>query len=245
MSAPAQGDRPQFFARSALIMAGLVFVSFPLTYYWPVASGTRQFQTLHHVHGLAFFGWIGLYVWQTHLAARGRIARHREIGLAGFALTGMVVVLGFWMAQRAAQRRLGTMDHPYEFTWFNMIDIAMFAISMIVAIVLVTRRPQWHRRFTFVAALCLMAPAATRWTLRVPGIDPFILDITAYAIVYPFMVALALFDRRTLGRIHPATLTALGLLIPLHLSSATIARSVWWNQLAPGLIGAPTPGGRS
>ena len=153
MSATAHGDRPQFFARSALIIASLVLVSFPLTYYWPVASGSRQFQTLHHVHGLAFFGWIGLYVWQTHLAARGRIARHREIGLAGFALTGMVVVLGFWMAQRAAQRRLGTMNRPYEFTWFNMIDIAMFAISMIVAIVLVTRRPQWHRRFTFVAAL--------------------------------------------------------------------------------------------
>lgn len=98
--AAAQGDRPQFFARSALVMAGIVLISFPLTYFLPVATGSRRFQLLYHVHGLALFGWIALYVWQTRLVAQGRVARHREIGLAGFALTGTVVVLGFWMAQR-------------------------------------------------------------------------------------------------------------------------------------------------
>lgn len=240
--AAADGGRSKFFARSALIMAAIVLISFPLTYYIPVATGARRFDTLHHIHAAAFFGWIGLYVWQTHLVAQGRIARHREIGLVGFALTGAVVVLGVWMAQRAAQRRFGTMEHPYEFTWFNLIDITAFAVLMIAAILLVTRYREWHRRFVFVAALCLVAPAATRWTLHVPGIDPFILDIAAYAVIYPFVIALALFDRHTVGRIHPATLTALALLVPLHLSSATIARSNWWNDVAPGLIGPPRGG---
>lgn len=242
MSAAANHDRPRFFARSGLVMAGIVLVSFPVTYYWPVATGTRRFQALYHVHALAFFGWIGLYVWQTQLAARGRITRHREIGLIGFALTGAVIVLGFWMAQRGAWNRLGKMAHPYEFSWFNLVDVTLFAVCMVAAIVLVTRRPQWHRRLTFVAALCLVAPAATRWTLQVPGIDPFVLDIAAYAIVYPFLIALTLFDRRTLGRVHPATLVALGLLVPLHMSSAAIARSNWWNGVAPSLIGTPKSG---
>lgn len=237
--AAARSERPQFFARSALVMGAIVLLSFPLTYYWPVATGTDTFQTLHHMHALAFFAWIGLYVWQTQLVARGQIARHREIGLAGFALTGALIPLGFWVAQRAAVRRTGTMEHPYEFTWYNLIDITMFTVLMIAAILLVTRHKEWHRRFTFVAALTLVAPAATRWTLKIPNVDPFILDFTAYFIIYPFLIALALFDRRALGKIHPATLLSVAFIVPLQLSSAWIARSDWWNSLAPGLIGPP------
>lgn len=231
--------RSQFFARSGVVIALIVVASFPLTYFAPLATGSRPFDTLHHFHGLAFFGWIGLYAWQTWLVAQGRIARHRELGLAGFALTGAVIVLGFWMAQRAADHRLGTMANPYQNSWFNLIDIVIFAALMVGAILLVTRHREWHRRFTFVAALSLMAPAATRWTLQLPGVDLFVLDIASYAIIYPFLAALWLHDRRSLGRVHPATLTALALLLPLHLSSAAIARSVWWNDAAPGLLGHP------
>lgn len=232
-------DRPQFFARSALVMAAMVVLSFPITYFVPVASGTDKFDTLHHLHGLVYFAWMGLYVWQTQLVARGQVARHREVGLVGFALTGVMVPLGVWMAQRGAQRRLGTMEHAYEFTWYNFVDLTLFTLLMVVAIVLVTRHREWHRRFVFVAALCLVAPAATRWTLHVPGVDPFILDIAVYLVIYPFLAALALFDRRTIGRIHPATLASVGLLVPFHLSGAWIARSSWWNALAPGLVGQP------
>lgn len=238
-SVPPYVGRTQFFARSALVIAAIVLLSFPLTYYGPVATGSGNFDTLHHLHALAYFGWMGLYVWQTRLVAHGQIARHREIGLAGFALTGAVSVLGIWMAQRAAERRFGTVDRPYEFSWFNLIDISMFTLLMIAAILLVTRHKEWHRRFAFAAALCIMAPAATRWTLKVPGVDPFLLDILAYAVIYPFMAALLLHDRQTLGRVHPATWTSLALMLPLHLSSAAIARSAWWNCLAPRLIGTP------
>jgi hypothetical protein len=232
-------QRTQFFARSALLMTAIVVLSFPLTYYFPVATGSGNFDPLHHVHGLAFFAWFGLYVWQTQLVARGQIARHREIGLAGFALTGLMIPLGYWMAQRGAQRRLGTMEHPYEFTWYNLVDMGLFTALMIAAIVLVTRHKEWHRRFVFVAALCLVAPAASRWTYRVPGMDPFLLDIAVYLLVYPFLIALARFDRRTYGKVHPATWISVALLLPCHVSGAWIARSGWWNAVAPGLIGPP------
>ena len=64
-----------------------------------------------------------------------------------------MVLLGYWMAQRGAERRLGIMERPYESTWFNIIDITLFAVLMIGAIALVTRHKEWHRRFVFVAAL--------------------------------------------------------------------------------------------
>jgi hypothetical protein len=43
-------------------MAAIVVLSFPLTYFLLVMTGSQQFQLLHHVHGVAFFAWIGLYV---------------------------------------------------------------------------------------------------------------------------------------------------------------------------------------
>ena len=239
ISAAAGSERPQFFARAALVMAAIVLLSFPVTYFFPVATGGGEFHPLHHVHGLVFFAWFGLYVWQTQLVARGRIARHRELGLAGFALTGVMVPLGYWMAQRGAERRLGTMEHPYEFTWFNLVDITLFTVLMVAAIVLVTRHKEWHRRFVFIAAVCLVAPAATRWTLKVPGFEALFLDIASYLVMYPFLIALALFDRRTLGRLHPATLTGIAILLLCQVPGAWIARSEWWGAVAPGLVGSP------
>jgi hypothetical protein len=143
------------------------------------------------------------------------------------------------MAQRAAELRLGTMEHPYEFTWFNLVDMTLFTVLMLAAIVLVTRHKEWHRRFVFVAAVCLVAPAATRWTLHVPGFGAFFLDIASYLVMYPFLIALALFDRRSLGRLHPATLTGIALLLLFQVSGAWIARSEWWNAAAPALVGSP------
>jgi hypothetical protein len=110
---------------------------------------------------------------------------------------------------------------------------------MLASILLVTKHKEWHRRFTYVAALCLVAPAATRWTLRLPYIEPFMLDIVVYLALDPFLIALAIYDIRTLGRLHRATITCIAILIPLQIASAWIARSDWWNSAAPWLIGAP------
>jgi hypothetical protein len=49
--------------------------------------------------------------------------------------------------------------------------------------------------------------------------------------------ALALHDRRVLGRVHPVTLWAVLVLIPLHAVEPFVARSSWWNALAPALFG--------
>lgn len=229
--------RPRFFAVSAAILLAIVLLSFPLTYYVPAITGSRRFELIHHLHGAAFFGWFGLYAWQSRLVAKGQVARHRELGLAAFALTGALVPLGVWMAARAAElRRLAGNDAPYAFSWFNLTDIALFGGLMLASILTVTRHREWHRRLTFAAALCLAAPAATRWTIRFPVMDPLALDLFSYLAFYPFLLALALHDRRTLGRVHPATLTCAAVMVPAQLAACFISRSAWWASVGPGLF---------
>ncbi|HEX4848442.1 MAG TPA: hypothetical protein VFV30_09875, partial [Novosphingobium sp.] len=81
----------RFFAVSAMLIAVLVVLSFPLTYYIPLLTGTKSFTLLRHLHGLAFFAWIGLYLAQTQLVRHGKVKLHRELGIAGVALAGAMV----------------------------------------------------------------------------------------------------------------------------------------------------------
>jgi len=48
----ARGSR--FFAISASLIGALVVLSFPLSYFIPVANGSKSFSLLHHLHGPLF-----------------------------------------------------------------------------------------------------------------------------------------------------------------------------------------------
>jgi len=232
----ARASRGRFYANSALIMLACVLLSFPLTYYGPLLTGSRGFPIFYHIHGAAFFAWIGLYAWQTHLVATGRTGRHRELGLAGIALSALMVPLAIIIAIAAIRRRMAQGDaHPFDVTFYNIVDITTFSLMMIASIAAVTRHSDWHRRFTFAAALCLVGPAISRWVLRLPEVFP-LTDMAPNILADLLLIALALHDRREAGRIHPATLWAFAALVPIHVASPWIAGSGWWRGVAPGIL---------
>jgi hypothetical protein len=228
--------RSTFFARTALVMLACVILSFPLTYFQPMVTGSRRFSVFYHIHGAAFFGWMFLYAWQTHLAAKGKITRHRELGLAGIALSALLLPLGIIMAVLAILRRIAAGgDHPFDFTAYNIVDIATFAILMTASIAAVSRHPDWHRRFTFGAALCLVGPAISRWFLPFPPFPPFT-DFGPNILADLFLIALVNHDRRTMGRVHPASYWVIAGLVPVHLLTPYFASSDTWRSIAPNLL---------
>ncbi len=233
---PARAARPKFFARSALLMLAMVIASFPLTYFAPMVTGSRHFAPVYHIHGIAFFGWMLLYAWQTRLVATGRSARHRELGLAGIALSAVMLPLGLLLAIAAIHRRAAAGDlHPFDLTLYNMIDISSFSILMLASIAAVTRHIDWHRRFTFAAALTLVGPAISRWFLPLPSLPPFT-DFAPNIIADLFLIALIVHDRRTLGKVHPATIWVTAILVPIHLLTPFATSSDWWRSLAPVIL---------
>lgn len=233
--------RSRFYARSALAMLALTLISFTLTYYTPLVTGSRHFPPIYHIHGLAFFGWIFLYAWQTHLVAEGKPARHREFGLAGIALSALMVPLGVALAIAAVHRRAAMGNpHPLDFTLYNVVDITSFAVLMTASIASVTRHIEWHRRFTFAAATALLGPATSRLFLPpFPEIFP-LTDFACNLLADLFLVALAFHDRKTIGRIHPATLWCLCVMVPIHLLTPFATTSGWWRAVAPAIL-ALTP----
>lgn len=228
--------RSQFFARSAIVMAVMAISSFPFTYLMPWTTGSRHFVVLHHIHGLAFFAWLALYVWQTRLAASGRTARHREIGLAALMVSGAMIPLGWWLTLYAVRARMERgAGRPFEFALYNIVDLSLFALAIIAAVLTVTRKIDWHRRFMFAAALNLLGAAVSRWFMPLP-VWPPVTDFGPNILADLFLIALAVHDRKTLGRIHPATIIAALAMVPLHLAEPWIASSEWWNQIAPAML---------
>lgn len=234
-SAAARGSR--FFAVSAILIAALVILSFPLTYFVPLATGTRRFTLLRHLHGLAFFSWIILYVVQTQLVRMSKVRLHRELGTLSMALAGAMLPLGLWQAVTSvSERQAAGAARPFEFSLYNLVDILAFSIAFGWAIYEATRRIEWHRRLMFVAALNLFGPAFSRWILKVPIGFPWS-DMGPNLVADALLVALALHDRHKIGHVHPVTVWAALLLMPFHAAEPFIARSVWWNAVAPGLFG--------
>jgi hypothetical protein len=231
----ARGSR--FFAVSAIVIAVLVVLSFPITYFHPLVTGSKSFTLLRHLHGLAFFAWVGLYVVQSRLVRAGNIRLHRELGIAGVALAGAMLPLGLWQAVTAAGERQATgMELPFEFSLYNLVDILVFSAAFGWAIYEATRRIEWHRRLMFIALLNLFGPAFSRITALLPIAYPWY-DMLPNLVADAVLGALALHDRRVLGRVHPVTLWAVLVLIPLHAVEPFVARSSWWNALAPALFG--------
>ena len=236
MTTAVQRPRERFYANSALVMLAFVLLSFPLTYFGPLVTGSSRFSPFYHIHGAAFFAWMVLYAWQTHLVASGRSARHREFGLAGIALSAILLPLGIIMAIAAIRHRMSLNDpHPFDVTLYNIVDITTFSLLMIASIASVTRHLDWHRRFTFAAALCLVGPAISRWILKLPELFP-LTDMAPNIVADLFLMALAVQDHRVLGRVHPATLWAIAGLMPIHIVSPWIAASDWWRAVAPGIL---------
>src|SRR5215470_10577047 len=83
-----------FFSGMSIAMLITVFFGFARTYYLAGVFHAPLPSLIIHIHGAAFTCWILLLVTQTSLIAADRTDIHRKLGLAGFCLAALMVVLG-------------------------------------------------------------------------------------------------------------------------------------------------------
>jgi hypothetical protein len=176
----------------------------PLFPDWPSPS-----ETIFYVHGTLFAAWIALLVFQTSLVATGRTAVHRRVGPLGAVLAASMVVLGTVGALIAARRPTGFFQvpvPPLQFLAVPLFDMVLFALFVSLAVAR-RRDAQTHKRLMLLATLNLVTAAVARW----PGMLP-LGPLGFFGITDLFLVPLVVWDFRTRGRLHPATLWG-GLLI--------------------------------
>lgn len=227
MATLAQSAQPnarsddRFFLTMSIVMAVTIVAGFSLQ----LAAGRSSFSSslLVHAHAVVFFGWVVLYVTQNALVASDRMALHRRLGWIGAGWMVAMVVLGTAVTV-AMIRRAGV---PFFFTpaYFLVMDpltVLGFAGLTVWAIVL-RRQTDWHRRLHLCGMAILTAPAWGR-LLPLPFMIPWA-GPAAGAVPLIFPLVGVIHDLRRGGRVHPAWIWGLGIMVALQLTIVVIAES--------------------
>ena len=210
MAAPPierQTAERRFYSRMALFLVAVVFIGFAPSFYLrdmvpsPRPNPTLPLSVL--LHGGIFTLWMLAIVAQTQLVAAGRRDVHMKLGVAtvllAIALIPIMYLTSVWQVARANQPPF---TDPLTWTIIPLAVIVPFAV-LIWQGWAHRRNAQWHKRAMLSAAILVVAgPAVGRLPIAPPTLGGFTFILLLGLALF---VPLFLWDRRTLGRTHPAT----------------------------------------
>jgi hypothetical protein len=202
----ARAVEHRFYLVTTIAMLLAVVVGFSRSFFlrplfpgWPSPS-----EPFFYVHGVLFAAWCVLLVGQAALVSSGRTPFHRTLGWYGAALAASMVATGTYAALLAASRPTGFTGlpvPPLQFLAVPLFDIVLF--STFVALAIARRRDaQAHKRLMLLASVNLLAAAFARWPLVHAVGNPFLY----FGLADLFIIAMAIRDVRTRGRLHPVVL---------------------------------------
>ena len=240
--APAERSEDRFFMVLALAMALVIVAGFSL--HFAMGRSTFSAPLLVHLHGVAFMGWVVLFVTQARLATSGPLELHRKLGWIGAAWVMLLVVMGLLITASVTMK--GTAPfffRPQHFLIANPLALACFTVLTASAIRL-RRNTDWHKRLHICGMAAIIGPGFGR-ILPMPLMGPNAFDIASLAgLMFP--LAGAIRDLWQNGRVHPAWywgIFAILATIPLsHLIAYSPVGDMIYASVTAGHPGADVPG---
>ncbi len=240
---PSRDDpkRSRFFVWAAVYCALLSLVGFTPSYWRPLATSTpTELSPAVHVHGFLFTAWVLLFLVQSLLVARGSVATHRSLGLAGISIATAMVIFGFIVSNQANVERFeaGQAARAYSLGFSNSFALLGFAILFGLAIHH-RRRAATHKRLMLFATCMLLTPPVSRLyrALLAPApAPPWLVFVT----IDVLLVACIAYDVRRRGRIHPVTLACGPLLLAFQILRFPIPQMQWWRATYDAFLHAVT-----
>lgn len=189
--------RTRFFVAFIAAAILLVLAGFGRTFVVPLVHGTFSAPWFVYVHAALFFAWMGLLMTQAVLAMRRRVDWHRRLGGVGAVLVPAMVVSGLAVASWATRRDVaaGQEHEALAFFFGQCMDMLLFG-TLASATMWMRGTPATHKRLVLLATLAILGAAVG----RIPG-----LGVAANWVTVVLLACLAIFDLRSLGRLHRAT----------------------------------------
>lgn len=176
-----------------------------------------------------------MFIVQTSLVAKHRVAMHRRLGMTGVLLAAVMTVVGATTAIKAAAR--GAVPPGADTLAFLAIPLGdMLMFSIFVASAFFWRRNrEAHKRLMLLAYISIIAAAVA----RVPGVLPFG-PLGFYGLAFIFLLIAVIYDLGSRRRVHPVYIwggTLLLASVPLRLMVSGTgrggqSRNSWWGGLA-------------
>ena len=231
----------KFYSRMALLLVALVLLGFGPSFYLRgiVPSYPRPNPTLPPAvifHGLVFSTWMALIIAQTQLIAARKHSTHMQLGKAGMLFAILMIPVMYltavWQVARANQPPF---TDPLTWTIVPLATIIPFAV-LVWNGWQKRRDVQTHKRLMLCAAiLVMMGPTFGRLPIAPPTVIGFTIQVL---IGFLLFVPLIIWDRKSVGQVHPATkfgigMAALWVIFPL---------AVFWLNLPWAKVAAHLPG---
>lgn len=231
--ARAQNDRI-FFTGMALASALTVFIGFSPSYFMRGAE-LPPLRPLYLVHGALFTSWMLLLAVQTSLIAGRRTDIHRRLGVFVAVVAALVFIVGVTVSVETLQRNGGPIPDPRVFLSIPLGDIVVFG-ALALAAILLRADSETHKRLMLLATISLLTAAVARFFIYTgiagngpSGVAWFFGGTDA------FVLALALYDYASRGRIHPATLWGGAAVVVFKPALLALAFTPAWLAFADAL----------
>lgn len=210
----------------ALGAAAVAVVGFARTYYLKELFGTRALPFAVHVHGLLMSLWLVVFIAQTWLIARHRVAWHRRLGVSAAALAVLVILMGEALTVLAVAREASAhvVGMFHYLLLINSVNLLLFGAFVGGGLTLRTK-PEVHKRLMLLAAVVLLAPAVARIALLFTHAP--LAQLVAFYLCLAACVGLDTVRHR---RLHPVFgWGALGTVAGFQLSYLAVQTPAWMS----------------
>jgi hypothetical protein len=221
-----------FFLGISVLIFGAVFLGFAKTYFLAGLIRAPLPSWILHIHGPVFTLWVLFLIAQSSLVTAGRVDLHRRLGILGFGLACVMLVLcamaGTDLLRRdASTSAANSVFAAKAFYAGTLGDMVIFGTLIFFAYR--TRfKPPAHKRLILIATFTLMQAATNRWPFEIIARAPFMADIFAYS----FLLLLVAYDLWSMHKLHPATLRGGLFLVVMQQLEPLIGRTAVWQTFA-------------
>lgn len=222
----------RFFLIMSIVSVAILFLGFaPSFYLKPIIQAPPPLSMLSITHGIVGTLWMALFVAQAAFISTGRPALHRQLGMMGALLFGLMAMLGFWTAITAGQLGHAPPESPPPLAFMALPLIGMTASLLLVAMALWNRsHSDWHKRLMLAAMFSVTGPGTGRILIPL-GLASW--GAQGALIVTDLLLAVAMaYDYAQNKRIHPAYWYAAAILVATHIAVTWAFTSPTWLAFA-------------
>ena len=221
-----------FFSGMAAVALIVVLIGFARTYFLAGLFRAPLPNLLVHIHGAAFTLWIILFITQISLVTARRVDLHRRLGLLGFVLAIVMIVLGTVTASDCLARHIAQpgMDTAAQVRALYTIPLGdMLLFSTFVYFGYRNRfQPAVHKRLMWFATLSLLDAGFDRW----PVFDPYSLPVVHLICFTPLLLLMIGYDWWSKGKVQRVTIWATIFMVVTQQICYPLGRTAAWQSFA-------------
>ncbi|MBS0254116.1 MAG: hypothetical protein JSS36_02615 [Proteobacteria bacterium] len=192
-----------------------------------------------HFHAASALGWMLLLSWQALKVRHGRLADHRRHGrlIGGWLAVVVSALATMWTADMARLAKPAFNPAGMAFQLGHVIPFVVFTAVALAR----TDRPGLHKRLMLLAMIAVLDTGWSRWVghefAQLLGDGWAGQLMRRYPASWIMLAAMAGYDWRTRGRLHPAFLPAAGLILVTQIGAALLFFTPGWGPLVRHALG--------